>query len=657
VKESIFMPTATSRRREIYFLLMAVAVTTAIYWLGLSGSFAFDDTVFLIANHAIQVSSLNLSDWVAAAFSFPAGSHQGRWLGMLSFATNHYFTGMDPFAFKLTNLIIHLVNGMLLFLALNQLFRFYLIVPRGSSHPAFRPALAAAALAALWLVLPINLTGVLYISQRLESLSNTFVFLGLWWYLRARLALWENRKGPASLWLALLISTGLGVLTKESAILLPLYTACTEYALTGGRDRKGHWSRPIIALYGTLLVIPLIAGLIWLTGWIGGPQSYGRAFDIPQRLMTESRVLIEYIVWILAPNLDSLTLFHDDIQISRGLLDPPTTILAFTTILGLIAVAFWQQSRRPLLSLGILWYFGGHLLTATVIPLMLVFEHRNYFPSVGILLAISSVAVLEGPRLRTRTVATGFILLFLFYSFTTCLRALEWSSPLTLTASDASKRPESSAAQYEYALVLLRSTLDGDPEPMRRKAFSILEKMAANPKADAVHNQLLIVASADRGMPIRDEWWESMIAKLAARPVSSVDVSAMSALVRCFDDKICPRDIEHLHRAFAAATSHPGGYAQLLASYGQFAFNYLNDTKLAEEQTRLAIRQSPNDAVARSNLVSLLIALHRPDEAELALIELRKLNRVNELDRKIDELTTQLARLKSSTKTTNAAEL
>ena len=223
-------------------LAAALGVTFGIYQVGLHGGFVYDDFGFIVGNASIKVSANTLQQWFAAAVSFPTGTYQGRWLGMLSFAANHYLTGMDPYWFKLTNLGIHLLNGVLLFLALRALFSFHHASHNGATaRTGFDPGLAAAALASLWLVLPINLTAVLYISQRLESLSNTFVFLGLWWYLRARLALWQGRSGVIGLWLALLVGTGIGVLVKESAVLLPLYAFSVELALTGFRQRDGRW--------------------------------------------------------------------------------------------------------------------------------------------------------------------------------------------------------------------------------------------------------------------------------------------------------------------------------------------------------------------------------------------------------------------------------
>ena len=195
---------------------------------------------------------------------------------------------------------------------------------RVEAPPMFNASLVAAALASLWLVLPINLSAVLYVSQRLESLSNTFVFLGLWAYLRVRVGQQQDQQaGSWRLWLVLIGFTVIGCLAKESAILLPLYTASAELALGGFRQRDGRWNRPLLAIYGGLLVVPLVVGLFWLGGWVDGTRSFGRAFDIPQRLMTEARILFEYMQWTLLPQLDSLTLYHDDIAISQGLLNPP----------------------------------------------------------------------------------------------------------------------------------------------------------------------------------------------------------------------------------------------------------------------------------------------------------------------------------------------
>ncbi|HPN80722.1 hypothetical protein, partial [Dokdonella sp.] len=69
----------SSKRRQWMLLVVGCLAATLVYWPGLSGSFALDDTVFVVSNEAIKVTTTHFSDWVNAAMSFPSGSHQGRW--------------------------------------------------------------------------------------------------------------------------------------------------------------------------------------------------------------------------------------------------------------------------------------------------------------------------------------------------------------------------------------------------------------------------------------------------------------------------------------------------------------------------------------------------------------------------------------------------
>src|SRR5690606_4718254 len=134
-------------------------------------------------------------------------------------------------------------------------------------------------------------TAVLYVVQRLESLSHTFVFLGLWLYLRARMKLATEGRGTLRMWLALVGATLAGLLVKESAVLLPLYAACVESALFPTASARTVRSR-ITTLYACLLLVPLLVGMAWLASWIGTEASYPREFGTLQRLMTEARVLV-----------------------------------------------------------------------------------------------------------------------------------------------------------------------------------------------------------------------------------------------------------------------------------------------------------------------------------------------------------------------------
>jgi hypothetical protein len=118
-------------------LALAVIVTATVYWPGLTGGWVFDDYPNIVSNTAIHITPghSTLVAWVNAAISSPA-SFLHRPLASITFAMNWYAGGGDPWPFKLTNVVIHLVNGVLVFFMLRALLR--LVAKRGGIPPPLR---------------------------------------------------------------------------------------------------------------------------------------------------------------------------------------------------------------------------------------------------------------------------------------------------------------------------------------------------------------------------------------------------------------------------------------------------------------------------------------------------------------------------------------
>jgi len=574
--------------------------------------------------------------------------NQFRALSMLSFAANYYFTGVDPYWLKATNLAIHLGNGLFLFLALRALFELRRAVRSEIGTGNVNPALIAALITGAWLLLPINLTAVAYVSQRLEALANLFVLLGLWLYLRFRLRVHDGH-GAGKLWVSLVVCTLLGLAAKESAALLPLYTACVEFALTGFRERSGRYSRPAVSIHVVLLLLPFVAGMIWLSTWAFTGVTNFRQFSTLQRLYTEARVLIDYVYWTLLPNLGTLTFYHDDIAASQGLLQPPTTALAILALLAIGIVALWQRKPRPLFCLGVLWFFAGHSMTATIVPLELVFEHRNYFPSIGLLLVLASLLELE-PLVRTRLVApVAAACLLALFTFTTYLRAEEWSHPLRLAYSEALKRPDSARAQYTLAHTLIEGARD-DASPLLEKSMTILRRDALRPGQGIASLQALIYLSTRMHQPVEHVWWERISDELREHAPSQTDVDALIFLYQCQKHGDCPRQTAELLDAFVAALAKSQGNVNLMEAYGEFALLELHDVPLAERMYRDVVAKRPQVAVYRANLIEFLVATSRFDEARETLDGLRAMNHLGALDTTIARLEEKLQQARGGTR-------
>ena len=371
--------------------LALLLLTIALYLPGLRGYYEFDDYPNIVDNDALHVTTLDPAAWITAMWASPASDLQ-RPLASLSFAANFYFTGPDPRPMKATNLAIHLVNGCLLLALLLLLVRRGADGTRRAPAAALRDEWLALLVTGIWLLHPINLTAVLFVVQRMESLAQTFVLLGLLLYVQARIRQQTDRSGSAwRLWIGVPACTLLGIAAKESAALMPLYALILEATVLFDWRRRGG---ALLAFYAAFLVVPALLGLAWMVPHALAPDAYAqRAFTLQQRLLSEPRVLLDYVTWILVPLPKFFSFFRDDYGFSKDLWHPWTTVPAMLLIAALIGAAFAVRARRPLVALGILWFFAAHALTASFFPLELVFEHRNYFASIGVLLAAADLVI------------------------------------------------------------------------------------------------------------------------------------------------------------------------------------------------------------------------------------------------------------------------
>ncbi|MEO8743321.1 MAG: hypothetical protein ABI365_09035 [Lysobacteraceae bacterium] len=604
-------------------LVAALALTAIIYAPGIGGNFIYDDLPFIVNNPGIHGVHASFDAWMRAAFSFPS-AHQGRWLGMLSFALNDAISGLDVAAFKLTNLLIHLLNGLLLYAMLRRLLALAAHGRNDDANVLAQSQWLAVGITAAWLILPINLTAVLYVSQRLESLCGCFVLIGLAGYFSARLQrLQEGRPAwPMALWL--IVATVAGCAVKESAILLPLYALIADAVLTGLRRQDGRIDRSIGVLYAAILGVPAIVGTAWLLHWIFGPTAYSMNVSGVQRLLTEARVLVDYLQWTLWPRLDQLALIHDDYVPSQGLLAPLSTALSMLLLAGLIGIAWVIRRRVPLACIGILWFFAGHLLTGTIIPLLLMFEHRNYFSSIGVVLGVAAtLAALPRKSLLHMLASTAAILLFVNAVQVTARRANDWGDGWRFALTEATHRPQSSDAQYALAVAMSRGA--GGNKVSQDLIEAVLAHAARLPYSSIAPEATLIVSRAEAGRTVDPAWWRSLIAKLQSRPPSSTDINALSGLLQCHLQGPC-KDMRSLFDAYSTALSQGAPSGQLLADYAAFALNAMRDPVVAERTLRDALVARPGDASYRASLIQLLRAQNRIPEAQAEMTKLRAAN-------------------------------
>jgi hypothetical protein len=606
-----------------------VLITVTLYRPGLNGAFLFDDFPNIVDNPGVKPTDASIPSLARVALSSPSSEFK-RPLASLSFGANYLVTGSNPYWMKFTNLVIHLLNGWLVFLLARRVLRS--VLSSSETDDSTRSDISAALVSGAWLLLPINLTAVLYVVQRMESLANLFVLAGLLGYVNARDAMrgTRDRRWFIAAAASLVIATALGAMAKETAVMLPLYAFIAEFVLFTNRPTEtpgvSTFRHPhaVRILFVTLLWMPMILGLAWLLPGLLRPSGWStREFTMSTRLLTEARVVVDYLGWTIIPRPDALSFYHDDFVVSQGWVSPWSTLTSALALAGLISVAWFTRRRLPTVTLGIGFFISCHLLTATILPLELVYEHRNYFASLGVLLAIVPLAAqpalftnVGGPWLSLKLVGPVVLgCLFVFWAFVTGITSSAWSSPLALARELAARAPESPRAQYELGRTYIILSGYDPSSPFTQLAYAPLEAAASLPHSGVLAEQALIFMNARLDRPVKDAWWESMNRKLRENKVTVQDESALASLVSCVDSKQCNLPAMRLAEAFYAALSHGFPSARLLGNYGNFAWNQLSDHPLGTRMLELAVSKQPNEAAYRITLARMYIAQDRVPEA------------------------------------------
>lgn len=603
-------------------LALFLVFTALLYAPGLAGGFVFDDFPNLLENDAVRGARPTLESLWQAAVSSVGGF---RPLAYASFALQMAFSGPSPGPFKAVNLTIHLVNGALLFAWLRLL----------TYAPRVAPTLPETArrwlplfVSALWLIAPIQLTAVLYVVQRMESLAVSFTLAGLLLYTLGRLRMQNRGRGRVLALGGLLLMTLLALTSKETGVLVPVYACALEFFAFGFRT-GGKTDVGLVRIFILVAAAPALVGLAaTLPGALSGEAYRARPFTLEERLFTEARILVDYLRSMVLPDLTRLSLYHDDFPLSRGLLQPPATLAALLGLGTLLAFAVWVRRRAPLVGLGIVFFFIGHALVSTYLPLELYHEHRNLAPSAGIFLALVAGAFHAAPTPGARRLAAlALAALVVMQAFTTALRSREWSDPVRLALTAASRHPDSPRANYDLGLLLV--VVGRTPEdPRFQLGMQSFEAARRLPGASLLPTAALLFTASRHGLPVEDAWWQSLQAGLQKPALGADDVNALYTLVRCAAQKHCSLDAPRFERVLAAGLARHPEHAILHTLAANWALNVRGDGTLAEGHMQRALALDPKNPQYWANLIELQLAARHVREARASLARLSEIDRL-----------------------------
>jgi len=425
----------------LFFLLFIFVIYSNMF----DASWHLDDQPNIINNTYLHIDSFHLETLVNTLFTDPhnpeiLSEKPYRPVACLTFAINWFFGQDQVFGYHIVNIFIHSLTAFFLFLFTLKLFN----TPNLKNYQSSSFFLALLS-SILWAANPIQTQAVNYIVQRMTLLAAFFYILGMYSYINARLCKGVTRQ---CVWFGLCpFFYLLAFFSKQNAVMMPISLLLVEIIffqdLSNRKVLKNLW----IMVVAVSMVV-LLAGAIAIikTDLLMIDLYQTRTFTLSERLLTQPRVLLFYLSQIFYPAPARLSIAHD-ISVSTSLLIPWTTLPSILIVFFMIGFSLFQIKRQPILSFSLLFFFLNHIIESSIIPLELIFEHRNYLPSFFLFLPISlfSYHAITFIRQKNRIIAIGILVLILsyivFFMTGTHLRNRVWKDDIALWTDALSKAP------------------------------------------------------------------------------------------------------------------------------------------------------------------------------------------------------------------------
>ncbi|MEH6609475.1 MAG: hypothetical protein V7696_08895 [Halioglobus sp.] len=606
-----------------YFLsvLALLAISLWVYWPGQNGPLMLDDRGSLFILEALDENPAHALDYILGDNS----GKFGRPVSMASFVVEKIFFDSGIAGQKRVNIVLHTINGLLVVWLMGLLLRFHR-VPQSDWF--------ALLLGFAWLLAPLNVSTVLYVVQRMAMLAATFMLAACIAYTYWRQSAVAGASNIFAGVIALLCCV-LAPLSKENGLLIIPIVVLLEFLwfrpLSIGRQSfmLFRLSGILVAVGAALIAVALV---VEMDGIIAGYAGAGRNYGLYERLMTEGRVLWDYCAQTFWPQTFRMGLFHDDYDISRSLFDPISTLYALMGWVLVIAAALFFSMRAwgTPIAFCIFWFLVGHSMESTFLALELYFEHRNYFPGIGLFLLVGTVIgllVRSFPVLGTTTLA--WLLVYVVYlALQTSSQVQIWSSAPLLRINHVVNHPESERANEEMSIHLAGvGALEEALIYMERAALvSTRERLG-----DKQLREIGLYCLARRELPVAH--LASLGQNNPERPFAAVSV--LNGLLGLFKEGKCPNfDERALADRFAELFLHDPQVSR--ASPKMFLVlagleNRLQRYDSAYQYTELSLSLSPYDVTGLLMKLHFSTALDRSGEIDRTFRELQALDAIGAL--------------------------
>ena len=398
-------------------LFLAIATLT-VYWQVKDYEFiSYDDPLYVTDNRHVQ-KGLTVETVI---WSFTDATRKTNYwvpLTWLSILLDYQLYGMNAGGYHLTNVILHIINTLLVFIVFRQM-----------TGAIWQSAFVAA----LFALHPLHVESVAWVTERKDVLSTLFWLLTMLSY-----AGYVQHPGARRYLLTLLLFI-LGMMAKPMLVTLPFVLLLLDYWPLGRMQASGVLLNPpqqpmlpkLIWEKAPFFIIIVIAGVAtFLTQQEAGAVKSLASYPLDVRIANMLVSYVGYIGKMLWPTRLTFLYPHP------GAL-PVWQWGGALLILGAVTyIVFGYAKVRPYLTVGWLWYLGT---LVPVIGLVVIGPHAmadryTYVPLIGLFIMLSwgvSEILPSRPFKRMIFFATASAVLVLFMTLS-WLQVRYWQNSITL---------------------------------------------------------------------------------------------------------------------------------------------------------------------------------------------------------------------------------
>jgi protein O-mannosyl-transferase len=502
--------------KKRYFIILIFLTGCLLYINTLDAPFQFDDFENIVNNAKM---------YDIANFIPPIGS---RDVGSLTFALNFSVSRYDVVSYHIFNILVHILNSILVFflysLLLNNISSEKLGYKNETASnnafsviPACRESffeeglrtsrndkqsclnnghisknnLIAGFTALIFLVHPIQTGAVTYIVQRFASLATLFYLLSIVMFLKSSIKYSEEKRffsAPhLTYYILSFLSAVLAMRTKEIALTLPFAILICWFFFGSSRESGRTWAKKIpyiLPFMITLLIIPLgflntnlpIGELI---GEISTKSTAARDIGRTEYLFTQFRVIATYLRLMFMPigqNIDY------DYRISESLFEPSVLLSLLLHIVIIVsAIIYFLRNRHGLsviILFGTFWFYLTLSVESSFIPIRdVIFEHRLYLPSSGLIAAFVTAFVISAEKFKGdnsyRIIPAVMIPVLIILSGLTIKRNMLWQDGIAIWEDTIKKSPDKSRPYSNLGNIYNERGMYNDAETVYLKAIEL----------------------------------------------------------------------------------------------------------------------------------------------------------------------------------------